>query len=237
MATTTQDVITDSFYLSQILARGYETLDPEMLSDGLNRLNGFIALKSVEKRMISYYSVYNGFFVPGQEEYYIENLVEVDSITFQLNTIRFNMREYSRYDYFATARANFIQTLPYSWHSERALNGTNFWVYFLPNQPYPFQIIGKFQLTEVFFNQDLALIFDKFYIEYLKYGLAEYLCGYYTVDVPTHVIETLKKMNKSVRDTSPIDFTLTKQSFFSAETYINYAAVSLSPGWTRRNGY
>ena len=37
-------------FYHEFVARGYQTLDPEMLSDGLNRLNGFIALKSVEKK-------------------------------------------------------------------------------------------------------------------------------------------------------------------------------------------
>lgn len=238
MAYTTEQLITDAFYLSNILSRNFETPSNSYLEDGLYRLNGYLAMKGAEEKLIPYYTVVDGNFVAGQEVYFIEGLIEIETLTFFLenpnttNSVRFNMREATRFDYFATGRAEHVDSLPSMWHLERTLGGSNLYVYYLPQQNYAYQLTGKYVLTSTTLNQDLSLVYDRWYIEYLTYGLADYLCQYYSVATPEGVLRQMKAIESYMRTLSPMDLTFRKTMYFGSVGSISYAQANISRGFT-----
>lgn len=238
MAYTSQQLISNAWYLSGIVSRELETVTGSQIDDGLFRLNGFLAMKSADTGLIPYYQVVNGNFITGQELYYFPNLTHIESLTFYLespnltNSVRYSMQEATREQYFATGRVENIETLPYQWHLERVFGGANLRVYYLPQQDYPYQLVGKYQLLQTVLNQDLSLVYDQFYIEYLMYGLAQYLCEWYNIIPPPFVVKQLAAFENSIRETSPMDLTIRKMQYFSSQAGLSYSQANIGRGFT-----
>src|ERR1041385_9124834 len=119
MAFTSRQLITQAYYLTGIVSRGQQTSSDQYISDGLDRLNAFLAVKSADIGMIPYYRelIFNA--VAGQEVYFIPGLTEIETFTFNIGPVRYSTMEQTREMYFATGRVDNIQSLPYSWHLER----------------------------------------------------------------------------------------------------------------------
>src|ERR1700691_3293831 len=178
MAYTAAQLITNSWYLSGIISRDLQTVPGSYMSDGLSLLNAVLAIKTANTRLIPYYQFYDTTAVVGQEVYFIPNLLQAETLTFTLGVIRYQVVPKSRKIYFGSGRVNNIQSLMSMSRFERTLGGSNLYLYFLPNSPYPLQIFGKFGLTEITsLSTDLETVYDDYYIEYLRYALAEYMCS------------------------------------------------------------
>jgi hypothetical protein len=161
MASTVTQLITNAYYASGIVSREFQTVQGYQLNDGLGFLNDIIGDKVVEDDMIQYYTTgYPITAIIGQEEYYIPNLIEAETIVFFIdgppNEVRYSMRKNYRKQYFGSPRAQNIKSLPFNWHMEKCFGGTNLFLYYLPDQAYAFQIVGKFRLSEVLLNQNLS---------------------------------------------------------------------------------
>jgi hypothetical protein len=231
-------LINDAWYLSGIVARQLQTVDGTQVNDGLNLFNFLVSEKTLEYRKIPYYQVYNFNAVIGQETYFIPGLVECDTFTFfipanvsQQNTIRYSMTQQYRKRYFGSARAENIDTLPFSWHIERALGGSNLYVYFFPDQTYPMQIWGRFALPQFNLFDDLSLVLELFYIQYLRYDLAAELCRFYNIQFLPENKEKLLSLERSIAEMSPYDLSMIKLSTLNRDRSINYAQVNVGKGW------
>lgn len=232
MAETTRELIIESWYLSGIVSREFQTVTGEQISDGLRLLNKAISFMTADNRKISYFTKYDFVAVTGQEEYFIPGLIEIQTLTFQLNNVRYSMKEESRTTYFGTPRANDIQSLPYMFHVERTLDGSNLFMYYLPNTTYAFKMYGKFSLANVTLNEDMELTLDRFYIEYLRYLLAEYMCEFYNVTFPPASAKRLASYELKVTDTSPIDLSMKKMSIMQKSSGNDYYAdANIGKGW------
>lgn len=152
---TVLKLITNSFYLSGIVAREFQDVTGPQLQDGLDILNDILDDTAVENDMIPYYTQYKQVLTPGGYSYFIPNLIEVDTIVFFISGIRYSMSKMERKQFFGTPRADNIQSLPFSWHIERQANGATLFLYFLPDSNYPIEIWGQFKLNQVVINQDL----------------------------------------------------------------------------------
>ena len=148
------------------------------------------------------------------------------------------MSEVSRDVYFGSSRANNIDSLPVTFHAERCFNGTNIFLYFYPNVAYPMQLLGLFQLTEVTFNQDLSLVYERFYINYLGYSLANRLCIEYNYAIPPDVKTQLEwyQMNISKRS-APMDLKVKTINMFQQSNSISYAQCNLGAGWLATSAF
>jgi hypothetical protein len=231
MAYPVVQLITNSYYLSGILSRGLQSVTGDQLADGLNLLNAWIAVKTANKRLIPYYTVYDFTAVIGQEMYFIPNLISCETFTFFIGPVRYSMLPQKRITYFGSGRIQNIESLPYSWHIERTLNGANLYIYFLPNIAYPLEISGKFALASVALNQDLELTLDQYYIEYLRYGLAEQICAEYNIPLQPQAYARLRELEKIITDISPADFQMQKMSSLQENVSFNYADVNIGRGW------
>lgn len=152
---TVLKLVTNSLYISGIVAREFQDPEGTQIIDGLDILNDILDDTAVENDMIPYYSRYSQTLATAQYSYFIPNLIEIDTITFFISGVRYSMSKYERREFFGTARADNIQSLPFSWHIEREANGATLFLYFLPDTGYPIEIWGQFKLNQVTINQDL----------------------------------------------------------------------------------
>lgn len=224
-------LITRSWYLSKIVARNLQTVSGDQMNDGLNLLNFLLEFKSSDMTLIPYWTRFAFTMVPNQEMYFIPNLIAVETMTFNIGTIRYSMLPESRRTYFGTGRVDNINSLPYQYHIERTTGGSNVFVYFLPIQNFPSNITGKFGLTDVTLNQDLSLTYDGFYIEYLRHALSEYMCNEYNVTFPEGAEKNMRKIVEKLQVVSPPDLTMQKMSSLGTGTSLNYADVNVGHGW------
>ena len=233
MAYTVTQLITGAFYAAGIVGREFETVSGAEFNDGLIWLNDILMEKTVDDGMIPYETTYTGNFISGQESYYIENLISIDTLTFTKDNVRYSMGYLKRNQYFGSARTEGIDSLPFNWYFERGFGGGTLYVYFLPDTAYPFEIHGSFRLSEVTINQDLSLTLDRFYITYLRYALAERICAEYGEAVPEGVRSTLGKYQAWINKKSKVlDLRLTKASTLQKNGRgLGWAWANLGKGW------
>lgn len=239
MAYTTRQLIISSYYLSGIVARDYEFTGGSDIEDGLDRLNDFLTIKGAKTKLIPYFSITNGVFVPNQEMYFIPNLVEIDSFTFFLqnvndpeqSAIRMSQWKQTRFEYFGLPRALNIDSIPIYWHHERCYGGSNLYVYPSPSQNYEYQIVGKYSLSTTTLDQDLESIFDDWYIVYLRYGLAMALCAWRQVSPPLNLLTSFEEMEQEMTTLGVMDFTMRKASYFSGGAMFTIADATFRNIW------
>lgn len=232
MAYTTLQLINNAYYESGIVSRGFETVGGQQANDGLQFLNDILQDMTVENGLIPYYNELDFDAVIGQERYFIEDLIEIDTFVFFINTVRYQTENRARREYFGSSRADNIQSLPGSWHMERCFGGANLYIYFKPDQAFPLTIWGQFRLQEVVINQDLSLTLDRFYINFLKFDLAARLCAEYNYSVPPGVAKQLAQYRDNIsKKSGPMDLNLIKLSSLQRRGGINYGQVNLGHGW------
>jgi len=235
MTITVTELITNAFYASGIVSRDFNQVTGPQLAGGHQLLNDILAEKLLESDMIPYYTSHTLTGVIGQEAYFIENLIEADTFTFVIDSVRFPTIQANRQQYFGTARANNVNSLPFQWHLERTLNGANFYIYFTPDQAYTCEIWGKFGLAATTgLTQDLELVYDRYYLSYLKYQLAKRICVDYNFAVPVGVSDELGDFERKIKNYSAIvDVSLNTTDGFPDNDGLTWAQVNLGKGWTR----
>jgi hypothetical protein len=232
MAYTVNQLITNAYYLSQIVSRDLDQPTGNQITLGLNLLNALLSFKTSDGKLVPYYQLQSYTLTAGIEQYFYPNLIWVESITFNIGPIRYSMMNLDRKKYFGSSRIDNLETLPFSYRTERTLNGTNIYYYFIPADNYPIHIMGKYSLTNVTnLALDLETIYDDFYIEYLRYGLGEMICNDYGVDfLPQNALK-LKQYEHRLRSTNTPDLTICKQTTFTSQPGINYGDINIGKGW------
>jgi hypothetical protein len=232
MAYTTNQLISSSFYASGVVSREFETVSGQQIADGLVWLNNIITEKAVDDSMVPYESTYTFNSVAGQEVYEIPGLIQIDTLVFYKNSVRFSMMFTPRNQYFGSNRVENIKALPYSWFFERQLRGGNLYIYFSPDQNYPMEIKGVFELSSVSLGQDLSAGFDQFYTTYLHYALADRICAEYNYDTPQNVLRQLRKYEAFIAKKSRVlDLTLNKTSILGTRSFMNWSWANLGRGY------
>jgi hypothetical protein len=171
--------------------------------------------------------------IPGQETYFIPNLITLNTLTFTKDGVRYSMSMKQRDEYFGTSRTEGINSLPNSYNVERSLGGSAISMYFLPDESYLFEIKGIFSMAEVSLNEDLELTIEGYYRTYLKYALADRLCANYAFEVPTHVKKQLARYQEMIcKQSRKLDLRMQKLSTLQNSQGINWGQVNLGRGWT-----
>lgn len=231
MAYSALQLITRSYYLSQIVARELQTVSDIQLADGLFLLNALLDFKSTDTRHIPYYKRYTFNAVTGQEEYFIPGLLNVDSLTFNIDKVRFSMNEFTRTQYFAISRVDGILSLPFCYRVERELGGSRIYLYYVPADTYVMKMEGKFALTQVALTTDMALVYDLYYIEFLRYSLAEYICSEYGATFPDESKAKLNELQKKITAVSPPDLSIQNDSYFDDRGGMDWQVANLTTGY------
>ena len=232
MAYTVNQLISDAYYASGVVSREFETVNGPEIQDALRWLNEILDTLIVEPDIIPYETTYEFNAVIGQEAYEIPNLIFGDTLTFDLNTVRFPMVHLQRDAYFGQGRVETIQSLPYQYYIERDMTGATLYMYFLPNMPYPFTLHGVFRLSDVVLGQDLDLTLNIFYQVYLKYMLAVKICHEYSLAVPMGCQNELDQIRAKIQKQSrPLDMSVQKYSTLHQPTRTGWAFINLGNGY------
>ena len=232
MAYTTLQLIADAYYLGGIVSRDFETPTGSQVADALTNLNDLFSEKTVDQGMIPYYQQLNLNAVIGQQKYFIEDLIDIDTFVFFINSVRYSTQKVARRAYFGSPRADNIESLPFSWHLERELGGASIYLYFFPDVAYPLEIWGQFRLSSVTINQDLELTLDRFYISFMKYELADRMCQYFNFTTPPFVSKKLQILYEHIEDKStPMDLQQQKFSTMTVQGPFSYAQCNIGKGW------
>lgn len=231
MSYTARQLITRSWYLSGIVARRLQSVTGDQATDGLNLFNALLDFKSIQIDLIPYWTYYEFNAVIGQETYFIPNLYAVESLTFNIGVVRYPVDSISRTQYFSTARVDNIASLPSTWYFNRSLDGGTIYLYFTPEGEYPIKIMGKFGLTDVTLDTDLLTIYDKSYLEYLRYALAEYMCSEYGILFNPESKQILSGMQRQIMDISPPDLSLKKKSMLTEGSGLNWGDINIGLGY------
>jgi hypothetical protein len=223
----TLELITNAYYLSGILSRGFETISDEQTADGLELLNDVIAERAINSSYIPYFSHTTFNTVPGQEIYDIDGLVDLATLTFNINDVRYHMTRDNQNRYFGGNRVDNIRSLPFHYYAERQEgNQTLIYLYFVPDQVYEMKITGKYALSELTLFETLTM--DRFYISYLKYKLAQRICEYYQTSFSQISTATLSGLENKINKMVGTDLTVNRRG---GQKKINYAFVNINSGW------
>lgn len=224
-------LISRAWVLSGIVARELQGVQGNQSSDGLYLLNELLAIKAADISLIPYYQHTELTLLPNVNTYFVENLVALESMTFNIGSVRYSMQPVGRTEFFGSSRALDIKSIPFEWYSERVENGSNVYVYFTPDQTYEANLNGKYGLTNVTLATDLSNTYDTFYLAYLRYALAEYMCEYYEQTFPADKQKTLITIIKKLKNVSPPDLSLEKSSNLGKRQTINYGDVNIGKGY------
>lgn len=232
MATTARQLITRSWYLSGIVARNAQTVSGDQITDGLELLNALLDWKSINTALIPYWTYDTTITtVAGQESYFIPNCLAIESMTFTLDSVRYSMDYVTRRVYFGSGRVENIQSLPFNYTFNRQLGGGTAYLYFIPQSDYQLKIMGKFALQDVTLDENLETVYDKSYIEYLRYALARYMCSEYGILFNPESAQILKSIERELMYVSPPDLSLMKASVLSNSAGLCWEDVWTGQGW------
>jgi len=238
MAFTARTLITYAYYLSGVVSKKLQTVDGEQINKGLFLLNVLLSDKSTDKKLLPYYSEYDFTAVIGQETYFVPNLVDVETITFNMQTLRVATYGQTRRAYRGSTRIDGLNSLPLEWTFERCPGGGNISFYFIPNSAYPIKVWGKFSLTNVTLDQDLSVNltnqtgYDAWYLDYLRHELAAYICNDYNIPLQPQVAETLEALRNKDIDVSPPDLSMIRRRLFrNRNTGWTWYDVNITRGW------
>lgn len=213
MSYTARQVINEAYYITGIVSKDFQTLTGAQLESGLSLLNDVLAVKTADIKLIPYFKEYLLNAVVGQEMYFIPNLVDIETITFNMGDIRYPTDKVNRKTYFGSPRADNIISIPINFHAERLDEGSNIYLYPKPVSTYPMKVWGKFALASVpTENIDLDLTYERYYIVYLKLVLASYICMIYSINLQPQAAKELQDMELKIANISPKDYTMQKVS-------------------------
>ena len=231
MSYLARELVTRSWFLSGIVARRLQSVTGDQATDGLFLLNALLNWKAIQIDLIPYWTYFEFPAIVGQETYFIPNLYAVESLTFNVSTVRYPAEPRTRRKYFATGRVDGITSLPSDWYFNRSVGGGTIYLYFLPNGEYPIKIMGKFGLQNVTADTDMLLTYDPAYLEYLRYALAQYMCSEYGILFNPESMRILKMIERQLMDVAPPDLSMTKQSLLTEVAGLNFGDINIGMGW------
>lgn len=232
-----RELITRALNFSDIVSANLQTPTGSEIAIGLDLLNDILGEKSSAEQQIPYFDQVTFPGVVGQEEYFVQSMVELSTFTVNLGDVRYEMTQKNRREYWGEGRVNNISSLPSSYYSERGFNddnvsGMKIWTYFDPSQTsYIFEAVGRFSLNEVGLDTVMSDSLERFYTSYLKYALAERLCQYFNQPFGNDKISTLQTLERRLTQINGVDPNLKLVNSFPGESSLNYADVNIGRGW------
>ena len=78
-------------------------------------------------------------------------------------------------------------------------------------------------------------MYDEYYIDYLRYKLAQRICSEYGIPLQPQAADELAELEEAMTDVSPPDLTLTKYSSLQGTSGINWGDINIGKGWRPGN--
>lgn len=226
------ELINKAWVLSGIVGRDLEQVNGSQGRDGLFWLNALLSTKSSTGKLLPYYGHLEMNAVVGQEDYFVEGLVTLECVTFNIGDVRYSLRGEQRRTYFGSSRADNINSLPYKVYFERVPGGCQVYFYFKPDDTYELKFTGLVSLTSVTNDTELNTALDGFYQIFLIHELAEALCNWYKMSLPPATAQKLTELRDQMVDINAMDLTVGYRTTLRSRSAINYGIVNLGNGWT-----
>lgn len=230
---TANQLITDAYHLSGIVSIDFELPAGSQITEGLRLLNGILDESSLDSVLIPYYTHLEFNTIVDQEIYEIPNLVELTSLTFNINNVRFPMVRDSLNRYNATGRVDNIFSLPFHYYVEKSLNASKIYLYFIPNEVYVMRITGKFSIADLALGDDVSLFYAPYYTKWLTYRLAAELCELYGRNLNPQALARLNNLERRLNKMVGADLTIDKYRMISRPPMNDlYGQANIGKGWT-----
>lgn len=220
-----------AWILTGVVARDLEEVSGSQAADGLFWLNQILSEIAITGRYIPYYSYIQVPLVVGQEQYFLPNVVEIDTANFYIDTVRYMMLQDNRRHYFGAPRVDNVNALPYQYYWERVVGGSNIFLYFPPQGNYLMKVKCLQMLSDVTEMTNLDLTYDKFYQSFLMYMLASRLADWYKIALPPATQTQLSAFMKNVANLNPMDLTCYKTCTYSTTNSLSYAQANIGRGF------
>lgn len=226
------ELITRAFYTSGILGRGFNTISAEQMADGVNLLNDILQDKASELELLPYFAPGTFNTIAQQENYLYPNLLFIDTLTFNQQTLRLSTNDLTRRQFYNTARVDNVYSFPWSYRFERQKDVGLIAFYPIPNAAYEIRFWGKFGLQFVTAATDLSLTYDGFYLYYLRYALAREICIFYDVSFTEEKMRAYNEIRKRLSNESPPDLSIQRKTMFGPNNQLTWAQIIYPQGWT-----
>jgi hypothetical protein len=236
MPYTVVQLITEAFYLSGVRAKDFMSVGGDDITAGYDLLKKIMSGLAINSRVIPYYTESEFPAVIGQEKYFVPNLVDPSTITFNDGEIRYTSVILNRDMYHGANRVDNVESLPFSCEFEKTISGCNLFVYPLPCKEYLFKVWGKYTFINFSgLTQDISTIFDEYFIDYLEFYLAKRICLLYGQVFTPYCESELQRLSNSLNDMNVIDLTPEKYNAFSG--YMSGNIVTMAPQWNIGKGF
>ena len=235
MALNSLQLIVNAYNASGINPQGFKNLTPEQSQKGLYLLNVILSDKTFDTSMLLYWEKLDGVFTPNVGQYFIERLVSIETLTFFLGdgSVRYPTQAKNLDAFMGSARAEGVASLPFTYFVNQKLGGADMYVYYLPNEAYPYQIWGQFLFESTTLFEDLSLKFNPAYIWYLTLCLARELCIDGNYSIPNGVMMKLAEYKKTIGLNGTVqDLGCKLMSSMNRRTGINWAQVNIGGAYT-----
>jgi hypothetical protein len=236
MLYTARNLIIDAYYLSGIVARDDQEVSGAQIMNGQRLLNGLLAVKAVDNKLIPFYKDYSFPTVGHIRKYFVEGLIASETVSFIMNEVRFPSYNVTRKYFFGPGQSMNVFAPPFNCHTERVNNGSDIYFFPVPDKEYPITIWGKYMLPAMALDTNLTTDYEGSFIMYLKYALADYICSDYNVALQLQAAHKLKELEEQLIYVSEKDLSCEKISTLSSYTSgVNYADYNIGRGWTASN--
>lgn len=233
-------LLVKAYNASGINSQGFKSLTPLQTENGLYLFNVMLSDKTVDTSMLLYWKKLDGAFIGGTDTYFIPRLIQVQVLTFFLSdgTVRYPTQAQNLEQFMGSARSMNTDSLPFTYYVNKVNGGANLYVYFVPNQDYPYQIWGQFELQNVTLFEDIETLFPLYYRNFLTLQLAKEICVYGNYSVPAPVIEKLAEYRKTIGVNGIVqDLSMNMISSIRNPNFINWGQINIGeayiPGtWT-----
>lgn len=238
MAVTALELINEALRTATLVGRSFNTAPKEYTSVGLKVLQQLITETSANNKMNPFYTPLEFTADIGETAYEIEGLVDIATLTFEWQQVRYPCDYKTRTEFYGGFRANNVLTLPLTYTFERTKDGATIYVYPFPDKEYIFTTWAQFEMDSDFtFTTDLLATLPKYYIDFLEYAMAGRLCVKFGRPVPPDVLRLEKYYrNLIAMQISPPDFSMQKISTLSSIPGIDYGQVNIGKGYYNGGG-
>lgn len=181
--TTALELISDAYQLSGLVGLGFQTISTRQASVGFRALQQCLKFFKTNAELLPYFVEYTFDMVPGQKNYEIANLVEVEFVSFYIDapgrTLRVPGKYVGRVKMYGGPRIDDVSSIPYAWNNQPTPGGMQIEFYFTPDLNYAPILWGKFIPVIPTLETDLTALdppLDDNFIAFLTYMLAVRLC-------------------------------------------------------------
>lgn len=225
MPTTAQEIVTRAYYLSGIVGRDYETVSGSQLLDGLDLLNDVLSEIGIQGLYQPYYSHTTLSFAEGEDNVFVPNLIETQAVTYTINppqnSVVYTMVQKTVKEFFDKSYVKNIKSLPYEYYVEREAGGSRIYTYFVPQTDYVFEITGKYAVTDAIASTDLSTTFDRVYLSYLKYAVADRICHFNQQMLDPDTRQELGRLRTLINSMVSNDYSNDYGSILGQDPYTN----------------